>query len=217
MAEGKFITFEGGEGVGKSTQAQLLAARLEAAGRHVELTREPGGTPFAEHVRRLIRDPATAPRLVLAEMLMFYAARADHLETLIRPALAAGHIVICDRFSDSTRAYQGAAGGLPEKHVETLEHMVVGSLAPDMTIVLDLPVAEGLARIAARRGTSGQDAADVFEGRPAEFHERLRQAFLAIAAGEPGRCIVIDAAQPEMAIAEQIWAAMTSRRLLALS
>jgi dTMP kinase len=206
-----FITFEGGEGAGKSTQARLLGERLEASGRAVLLTREPGGSPFAEQVRALLVDPRTAPHSALSETLLFYAARADHLEKVIRPALAAGRIVVCDRFSDSTRVYQGEAGGVPAATLETLERLVVGETKPDLTLILDLAADRGLARAAERRQMGKTAVADAYEKRPEAFHERLRKGYLAIAAAEPDRCILIDAAQDPDGVAAQIWAAVAPR------
>lgn len=197
---GKFITFEGGEGAGKTTQAARLGHHLTALGIPVSITREPGGTPFAERVRALLLggDQAT-PGTPLAETLLFYAARADHVARVIEPALAAGRWVISDRFADSTRAYQGAAGGVPTDSILELERVVLGSLRPDLTFVLDLPAESGLARAAVRWKTSAptlSGAQDPFETRDLAFHERLRRGFLAIAAAEPGRFSVIDAARP---------------------
>jgi dTMP kinase len=211
MRRGLFITFEGGEGAGKSTQARLLKERIEASGRAVVLTREPGGTPFAEQVRSLLVDPGTAPHSALSETLLFYAARADHLEKVIRPALAGGRIVICDRFSDSTRVYQGEAGGVPAATLEALERLIVAETRPDLTLVLDLPVAEGLARATQRRELAKTVVADAYEKRPGAFHERLRRGFLAIAAAEPERCIVIDASEGAQAVAARVWAAVEPR------
>jgi dTMP kinase len=216
MARGKFITFEGGEGAGKSTQAQLLAGRLRAAGRDVVLTREPGGSPFAEQVRALILDPATAPHSALSEALLFYAARSDHLDTTIRPALTAGRWVICDRFLDSTRVYQGVAGGLEPAILERLEAMVIAPTGPDLTFMLDLPADVGLARAAGRRQAGLQPPAspDAYEKRALAFHERLRAGYAAIAKAEPQRCALIDAAKPPDIIAAEVWGHV-ERRLLA--
>src|ERR1700674_3233425 len=150
MASGKFITFEGGEGSGKSTQARLLVDRLKARGIDAILTREPGGSPFAEQVRALLLDPATPSHSALSEALLFYAARADHLDKTIRPALAGGRWVICDRFSDSTSVYQGVAGGLAGDALDALERMVVAPTRPKITFILDLAPAHGLARARAR-------------------------------------------------------------------
>ncbi len=216
MTRGNFITFEGGEGAGKSTQARLLAERLKAKGLTAVLTREPGGSAFAEQVRDFILSSATAAHTPLSEALMFSAARADHLEALIRPALARGDWVISDRFIDSTRAYQGAAGGLPLDSIRMLEQLVIGTDTPHLTIVLDLDASAGLLRANHRRGepTSGPDVAvDAYEGRTLAFHQRLRQGFLDIAKAEPQRVAVVDGLQTPQAIADQVWAHV-SRRLL---
>ena len=154
MKRARFITFEGGEGAGKSTQAERLAARLRARGIACLVTREPGGSPFAERVRDLLLDPSAAERAPLAEALLFYAARADHLVATIRPALAEGTWVLCDRFSDSTRAYQGAASGVDRELLSRLERMVIGPTRPDLTVILDLDPALGLARAAERLATA---------------------------------------------------------------
>ncbi|MBV1695553.1 MAG: dTMP kinase [Hyphomicrobiales bacterium] len=207
MVRGKFITFEGGEGAGKSTQARLLADRLALHGLVARVTREPGGTPFAEQVRDMILSRATAPHGALAETLLFYAARADHLDQIVRPALARGEWVISDRFSDSTRAYQGAAGGVPQAVIDGIERIVVGTEGPDLTILLDLEATAGLARARGR----APDAVDAYEARKLEFHERLRQGFLEIARAEPHRVVVLDGAQPIAAIAERVWADVARR------
>jgi dTMP kinase len=207
MASGKFITFEGGEGSGKSTQAHLLAKRLEARGIAPVQTREPGGSPFAEQVRALILDPEIHPHSALSEALLFYAARADHLDKTIRPALLAGYWVISDRFSDSTRVYQCEAGGLPLEIFKTLEKNVVKLTFPDLTFVLDLPAQEGLSRATSRRlarALTG-DQPDAFEKRDLEFHERLRRGYLTVAAEEPRRCVVVDASAPPEHVADEIW------------
>jgi dTMP kinase len=207
MTSGKFITFEGGEGSGKSTQARLLADRLKARGVAAILTREPGGSPFAERVRALLLDPATPSHAALSEALLFYAARADHLDKTIRPALAAGSWVICDRFSDSTRVYQGVAGGLGAQALDALERLVVAPTQPQLTFILDLAPADGLARARARGASFGGAAADAdpFERRDPQFHERLRAGYLAIAKAEPQRCVLIDGAKALDAIAAEIW------------
>jgi dTMP kinase len=204
---GKFITFEGGEGSGKSTQARLLAAALGQAGHPVTETREPGGSPFAERLRSFILDPTLPPHVALAEALLFYAARADHLAAVIRPALDQGRWVICDRFSDSTRVYQGAAGALAAGSVEALEALVVGDRAPDLTIVLDLPVETGLARAAARGGAS-----DGYERRDRAYHQRLRDGFLDLARNNPARIVVLDGAADRDALAADI-RTLVARRL----
>ena len=208
MMPGHFITFEGGEGAGKSTQIRHLAAALGLSGHAVTITREPGGSPLAEALRALLLDPAAADRSPLAEALLFNAARADHLRHTVRPALARGDFVLCDRFADSTRAYQGAASGVPDADLATLERLVVGSTKPDLTVILDLPASVGLQRAAARAGTS---KADRFEAADLNFHERLRQAFLGIAAAEPNRCVVVDAAKSETVIAAEVLAIVRAR------
>jgi len=216
MASGRFITFEGGEGSGKSTQAKRLFDGLRARGIDVLTTREPGGSPFAEQVRELIRNPAIAPHTPLSEALLFYAARADHLHKTIRPALVVGRWVICDRFSDSTRVYQCHAGGLSLDVFNALEQMVVSLTFPDLTFILDVPAEVGLGRAATRRlaqALSG-DAPDAFEKRDVEFHERLREGYLAIAKAEPHRCHVIDGTREPDAIFAEIWA-QVERRMLA--
>ena len=210
-ARGRFITFEGGEGSGKSTQARLLAERLKHAGIDTVLTREPGGSPFAEQVREFILGQKHAAHAALAEALLFYAARADHLEATIRPALTAGKWLIADRFSDSTRAYQGAAGGAHAAAIETIDRVVVAGTVPDLTLILDLPPEEGLRRAADRRPAGA--ASDPFESRDVAFHKRLRAGFQAIAAAEPQRCAVIEASGPAAPIAAQIWRTIEVRLL----
>jgi dTMP kinase len=184
-------------------------------GRDVLLTREPGGSPFAEAVRALILSPATPEHAPLAEALLFYAARADHLDATIRPALSAGRWVICDRFSDSSRVYQGVAGGLPSAVLDRLEDLVVRSTAPDLTVILDLPAHMGLARAAGRRraGEPSPDEPDAYEKRGLAFHERLRAGYAALAAAEPGRCLLLDGAKDADAVAAEVWGAVTARLL----
>jgi dTMP kinase len=208
---GRFITFEGGEGTGKSTQTSLIGRRLGAAGLTVVETREPGGTPLAERIREVVLT-ADLERSALAEALLFSAARADHVDACIRPALERGDWVVSDRFADSTRAYQGAAAGLSDALIDDLERLAVGDCRPDLTVILDLPATVGLARATARRDAARRaGGADAFESRVVAFHERLRRGFLAIAAAEPRRCLVIDAAQPAEAIADAVWAAIVDR------
>lgn len=206
MARGKFITFEGGEGSGKSTQAQRLAARVRKDGVEAVLTREPGGTPFAEQVRDLILSGTTARHGATAEALLFFAARADHVETLIGPALAAGQWVICDRFTDSTRVYQGAAGSVSADAIETLNRIAAGSTQPDLTLILDIDAAVGLARATERRAASSGASADAdpYEQRNLAFHERLRQGYLEVARSDPGRCHVIDATGTPDAVEQRV-------------
>lgn len=187
--KGLFITFEGGEGTGKSTQIGLLAQKLRAAGRRVVETREPGGTPEAEAIRTLLVSGDIGRWSAEAETLLNGAARESHLRSVIRPALAEGAVVICDRFMDSTRAYQGFAGGCPIELVDMVEQLVVGTTRPDMTLIFDIDPAIGLARAKAR----GSSAEDRYERKGLTFHQRLRQGFFAIAATEPKRCKVIDA------------------------
>jgi dTMP kinase len=213
MAAGRFITLEGGEGSGKSTQAQRLAERLADCGIDTVLTREPGGSPFAEALRALILDPETPPHSALSEALLFYAARADHLEKTIRPALNAGRWVICDRFSDSTRVYQSVAGGLPPEVFDQLEEMVVAPTVPDLTLVLDLPAELGLGRAHGRRLEVADEEPDAYEKRDLAYHWKLREGFIAITRDEPKRCVLIDAAADEAAVADAVWQAVETRLL----
>lgn len=219
MARGKFITFEGGEGSGKSTQARRLAEHLQSHGIEVILTREPGGSPFAESVRNLILDPATPAHPALAEALLFYAARADHVATVIRPALAAGRWVVSDRFSDSTRVYQGHAGTVALESIAALDWMVVGSDAPDLTFIVDIAPDIGLRRAHERRTAKSRMAseADPYERRDLAFHQKLREGFLAIARAEPNRCRVIDGAQSEDAVANDVLRAVQDQLVVKVS
>jgi dTMP kinase len=189
VTRGCFITFEGGEGAGKSTQIRRLAERLRADARDVVLTREPGGSPGAESIRELLLNGAVDRWSPLTEALLMNAARRDHIERVIAPALARGAVVLCDRFADSTRAYQGAGGAVDPNVIAQLEAAVVGEMRPDLTLIFDLPVAEGLRRALSRNG--GEER---FEAKGEAFHERLRAAYLDIARSEPDRCVVIDAA-----------------------
>lgn len=210
MARGRFITLEGGEGVGKSTQATLLQAALKSRGIDAIITREPGGTPFAEAVRDFIlRGSQSTPGTPLAETLMFFAARADHVAQLIAPAVAQGKWVICDRFTDSTRAYQGAASGLSDQTILEIDRIAVGATQPDLTLIMDLPAIDGLKRADIRRGNS--EARDTFESRTLAFHERIRAGFLDIARREPQRCAVVDASGTPDAVAQAIWSAVSQR------
>lgn len=199
MSKGLFITLEGGDGGGKSTQSRLLKERLEKAGCDVVLTREPGGTPEAEKIRALILDAAGGDWSPQAETLLMFAARAMHARDLIAPALAAGKVVLCDRFTDSTRAYQGYAGGMDMASIETLKSITIGALEPDVTLILDVPAATGLGRSQSGEKEGLQEAKGI------GFQERLRMGFLDIAAKNPQRCHVIDAAQPIEAVAASIW------------
>jgi dTMP kinase len=207
---GCFITFEGGEGAGKSTQIERLRRRLEGFGHAILVTREPGGSPKAEAIRKLVLAGQIKERGPFAEALLFSAARIDHLDQRIRPALEQGIHVLCDRFADSTRAYQGARGGVSLERLKDLERVVVGDTAPDLTIILDLPPAAGLARARQRREAKGEGT-DRFEAEDAAFHEILREAFLAIAREEPRRCVVVDAAGDPDAVEEAVWSAVRDR------
>ena len=206
---GRFITLEGGEGAGKSTQAHLLAQRLVEADFEVVVTREPGGSPMAEALRTLILSGAAARYGAAGEAILFGAARIDHLDRKIRPALKAGHWVVCDRFLDSTRAYQGAAGRLDPEIIAGLERVTIGQTMPDLTLILDLAPELGMQRAEERRVRG--ESPDRFEGQDLAFHQTLRRAFLAIASAEPARCVAIDAGAAIEAVAEEIWTAVKRR------
>ncbi len=205
---GAFITLEGGEGVGKSTQVGHLLRNLREAGIEAIGTREPGGSPGAEILRNVLLSGSVARLGPAAEAILFTAARIDHIDKTIRPALAAGTFVVCDQFADSTRAYQGASGELDPRFLNALERVALSGVRPDLTLILDLPAAEGLARAAARRSAA---EADRFEREDLQFHERLRAAFLSIAAAEPARCAIIDAAGSEEDVARAIFDAVLER------
>ena len=205
---GKFITFEGGEGTGKSTQAVLLALALEGAGLGVLRTREPGGSPGAEIIRHVLLSGAAKPLGADAEAMLFAAAREDHVRCTIEPALASGKWVVCDRFADSTRVYQGVLGSVDQRLIKGLERVSIGDLMPNLTLILDAPVEITMERMALRRGDA---AADRFEGEGREFHIKLREAFLALAEGEPDRCVVINANVPRQQVAKQIWDVVQER------
>lgn len=192
MARGMFITLEGGEGSGKSTQIRLLADALRTMGRSVVTTREPGGTPEAEKIRDFLVKRDGGNWTPMAECMLLYAARQMHVENLIKPALSEGKIVVSDRFSDSTRAYQSFGHGLPLETIEQIDHLVLGGFKPDLTFILDLPVETGLAR-AGKRMNADQSQEDRFEKLGTSFHDRLRQGYLQIAQANPERCVVIDA------------------------
>jgi dTMP kinase len=202
-----FISFEGIEGCGKTTQIARLEHYLRSRGHDVEVTREPGGTPIAEQIRRLLLDPEHDAMAPMAELLLYEAARAQHVAQRINPALARGAIVLCDRFADSTTAYQGGGRGLPLGMLHSLHDIATGGRWPDLTIVLDVPVAEGSAR---RAGTT----LDRIELEAPEFHERVRQAFLQIARLEPQRVKVIDGAMPVAHVTEAIIREMESLALV---
>ncbi|HEY2753061.1 dTMP kinase [Phenylobacterium sp.] len=209
MAQGRFITFEGGEGAGKSTQLKRLAARLEVGGREVVATREPGGSPGAESIRELVLKGAADRWSPVTETLLMYAARRDHVERVIRPAVGRGAWVVCDRFADSTRAYQGAAGGTDPGLIAALETFTLEETRPDLTLIFDLPVHVGLERAHARAGSEMR-----FESKGQAFHERLREGFLAIARGEPQRCAVIDATGSLEEVEARVWTAVEDRLLV---
>jgi dTMP kinase len=196
MMPGTFITLEGGEGAGKSTMMQRVAAWLDERGNRVVLTREPGGTELAEKLRDILLDKNTVGLSGLAELLLVFAARAQHLAELIRPALQRGDTVLCDRFTDATWAYQGGGRGLPREDIAALERLVHGDLQPDLTLLLDVPVEQGLRRASRRSAT------DRFERESAEFFGRVRQVYLDRAAHAPERFALIDAAGP----VDTVWA-----------
>src|SRR5689334_196629 len=202
---GKFISFEGGEGSGKSTQIKLLAERLAAAKLRAIVTREPGGSPGAEVIRHVVLSGMGKLLGPDAETLLFAAARDDHVRTVIQPALSQGTWVLCDRFSDSTRAYQGRLGQVAPGVLNAMQRVTIGDLKPDLTIILDVPVEIGMKRAAARRGAG---APDRFEAEDIRFHQDLRDAYRQIAAEDPERCVLIDAAASPEEVAAQVWAAL---------
>jgi len=207
MSKGFFITLEGGEGAGKSTQASRLAEHLVQQGYTVTKTREPGGSTSAEEIRDLLVNGSPDRWTPEAETLLNYAARDSHLNETIRPALANNHIVICDRFMDSTRAYQGAAGGADRELIKTLENIIIGQTMPDLTLVFDIDPVAGLART----GTRNQTGENRFEQKPLAFHQTLRQTFLDLVTTEPDRCLLIDGRQNQDTVFEQIWTIVEPR------
>jgi dTMP kinase len=207
---GHFITLEGGEGAGKSTQVRRLAAALSARGIEVVQTREPGGTPGAEDIRSLLVTGDPARWDAMTETLLHYAARRAHVEKTVKPALMRGAWVISDRFADSTMAYQGYAGSVGREAVAALHRLVLGDFTPDLTLVLDLPVETGLARAKARMSGSSQ-AEDRYERMGLAFHESLRAAFHDIAAREPERCRLVDAGGNPDQVAAALWQAVAAR------
>ncbi len=202
-APARFITLEGGEGAGKSTQAKRLASALAARGIACVTTREPGGSPGAEEIRALLVHGETGRWNAITETMLMFAARADHVARTIKPALAAKKWVISDRFTDSTYAYQGAGRGMPRETIRRIEAIVLDDFKPDLTLILDLPVEDGLARARGRGAHENR-----FEGFDLEFHHKLRAAFLAIARRAPDRCRVIDASRSEEVVAADIWSAV---------
>ena len=206
MTQGRFITFEGGEGTGKSTQVARLVERLRARDLEVVQTREPGGSQGAEEIRNLALNGDAGRWSPATATLLLFAARSDHLERTVRPALEAGRWVVCDRFADSSRAYQGAGGGAPAEFIETLDAAIVGPTQPDLTLVFDLPVEIGLERAFGRGLFETR-----FESKGLAFHERLRRGFLDIAAAHPERCVVIDADGDQDTVEARVWAVVEAR------
>lgn len=209
-APGRFITLEGGEGAGKSTQVRRLVQALRDRGIAVLATREPGGAPGAEEIRRLLVEGGPERWDAMTEALLHFAARREHLRTTIRPALGRGVWVVSDRFADSTMAYQGYGHGLGRETILALQGLAIGAVKPDLTVILDLPVEHGLARAEGRSGAETRSETR-YERMDRGFHERLRAGFLAIAQAEPDRCVVVDAAAPEEEVAEAILAAVARR------
>ena len=206
----RFVSFEGGEGSGKSTQIRILAERLDAAKLRAIVTREPGGSPGAEIIRHLLLSGMGKLLGPDAETLLFAAARDDHVRTVIKPALSQGVWVLCDRFSDSTRAYQGRLGRVAPEIMNAMERVTIGDLKPDLTLILDVPVEVGMRRAAARRGSG---APDRFEAEDVKFHQDLREAYRQIAAAEPERCVLIDATPDPATVAASVWTALRDRLL----
>jgi len=205
---GRFITLEGGEGSGKSTQVSLLAKRLRQLGLTVATTREPGGSPGAEAIRHVLLAGAAKPLGPHAEAILFAAARDDHVRETIRPALERGNWVISDRFADSTRIYQGVLGNIDQRIIRGLERITVGATRPDLTIILDVPPEKGLARAAARRAGGSVDR---FEAEALEFHNKLRDAYRDLAEREGERCVLIDASGDAASVSDAIWALVSVR------
>jgi dTMP kinase len=205
---GRFITFEGGEGSGKSTHAATLAQRLRSFGVGMVLTREPGGSPGAEIIRHVLLSGAAKPFGPEAEAILFAAARTDHVRNTIEPALTRGRWVVCDRFIDSTRVYQGALGNVNPLLIKALERVAAEDLKPDLTFILDVPVDIALTRTSKRRGDGKPDR---FEDEAPEFHAKLRDAFLHLAFSEPDRCVLIDASDTRQEVAERIWKVVVER------
>jgi dTMP kinase len=210
--KGYFITLEGGEGAGKSTQAERLASHLRREGHEVIVTREPGGSPKADRLRNVILSGKVKPLGAMAETLLFCAARMDHLNTLIRPTLKRGGWVICDRFMDSTRVYQGAADGIDTQTLNTLERVVVQDTCPDLTLILDLPADIGLKRAQQRNAQKGI-AQDRFEGENLSYHHMLRDGFKKIIEAEPERCVNVNADASVAEVEMQIWQIVQKRFL----
>jgi len=202
--KGLFISFEGGEGAGKSTQIRILAETLRSRGLEVVVTREPGGSPGAEAIRHVLLSGAAEAFGVRMEAMLFAAARNDHVEEVIRPALESGAVVLCDRFLDSSRVYQGTTGNLEPEFIETLQRIAVDGTMPDLTLIFDIPAVDGLAR--ARKRADDGAAPDRFEKEELETHEKRREAYLDIALNEPRRCRIVDAKQPQKRVTEDVLA-----------
>jgi dTMP kinase len=208
---GFFISFEGGEGSGKSTQSQLLCKAFAAAALPYIATREPGGSPGAERIRQLLVTGDADSWDADTETLLFYAARLDHMNRLVRPALEQGKHVIFDRFADSTRVYQGVGKGISPNYIEMLHHLTLGNCMPQLTLLFDIDPSEGLARAASRRGDETR-----FESMDLDFHHRIRAGFLSIAKNEPGRCVVMNAVQDKIALHKQVVDGVNKRLGLSL-
>lgn len=208
FGRGKFITFEGGEGSGKSTQIKALATHLEANTIRNIVTREPGGSPGAEIIRHLVLSGMGKLLGAEAETLLFAAARDDHVSTVIRPALDQGIWVLCDRFFDSTRAYQGSLGKVSPDVLNAMQRVTIGDLKPDLTVILDVPVEVGIRRAAVRRGNATPDR---FEAEDMNFHQGLREAYRKIAAEDPQRCMLIDATADPDTVGSAVWSAVRAR------
>jgi dTMP kinase len=210
MSVGRFLTLEGIEGAGKSTLAKLACSWLAARGVPVRLTREPGGTPLAERMRQIVLERGSEPLPAVSETLLMFAARALHVHEVIAPALSRGDWVVCDRFTDATRAYQGSGRGVSRSLIEALAQAVHPGLTPDCTLLLDLPVSAGLARARSRAAAAEAAGNDRFETETTAFFEKVRAGYLALAAAEPGRFRVIDAMQPLDAVEGQVRAILAA-------
>ena len=208
MPSGKFITFEGGEGTGKTTQIKHLARKLTDRGLHVMQTREPGGSQLAERIRKVLLNGLDERLDSFAEAVLFSAARDDHLTKIVRPSLSAGSWIVCDRFIDSTLAYQGMLGGVSQEVLDSLNELIVRNTRPHYTIILDMSVEKSLARVKARNGTKNSTQYDVMD---INYHRKIREAFLDIAEMEPDRCVVIDASGTQAHVANKIWKAVQDR------
>jgi dTMP kinase len=210
VSAGRFLTLEGIEGAGKSTVAKRVCTWLDARGLPVRLTREPGGTPLAERVRQIVLERGTEPMTAVTETLLMFAARALHVQQVIAPALSRGEWVVCDRFTDATRAYQGSGRGVDRGLIDALAQAVHPGLVPDCTLLLDLPAAAGLARARTRAALAAAAAADRFEAETAAFFEKVRAGYLALAAAEPQRFRVIDATRPLEEVEREVAAILTA-------